>query len=175
MAGIVATTESYKRWRRKNAQKLNTQARARYAKNGDALRKKAAIRRAANRDKFVQTSRRFRENHPNAARDYYRRDPVKRLLECAKKRAAARGMDYNLTRADVTIPPLCPVLNIPLVIGGGRGMRDSSPTLDRRDNALGYVRGNVFVISYRANRLKSDAQVWEVRAVLKYCLGETSG
>jgi hypothetical protein len=37
-----------------------------------------------------------------------------------------------------------------------------SPTLDRIDNSKGYIVGNVWVISMRANRLKSDATVDEL-------------
>lgn len=50
------------------------------------------------------------------------------------------------------IPETCPVLGIPLTIGGKRS--PSSPSLDRIDPALGYVPGNIRVISDRANRLK---------------------
>ena len=41
-------------------------------------------------------------------------------------------------------------------------------TLDRKVNALGYVKGNVFVISHRANRLKQDATADELAAILAY-------
>lgn len=60
---------------------------------------------------------------------------------------------------------------MPLVvhIGGGRmGPRPDSPTLDRLDNTKGYVRGNVIVVSYRANRLKSDATIYELRRLAEF-------
>jgi hypothetical protein len=46
--------------------------------------------------------------------------------------------------------------------------RDNYPTLDRWDNAKGYVPGNVFVISWRANRIKWDCSLVELEAVAKY-------
>jgi len=42
---------------------------------------------------------------------------------------------------------------------GGNGKQranDNSATIDRIDNGLGYVKDNVLIVSWRANRLKSD-------------------
>ncbi len=41
-------------------------------------------------------------------------------------------------------------------------------TLDRVVPSLGYVKGNVRVISFRANRLKNNATIDEIRAILAY-------
>lgn len=80
--------------------------------------------------------------------------PAQPLLERARKRARLRGLEIAIERDDIIIPNTCPVLGIPLIIGGPRS--DHSPSLDRIYPASGYVRGNVRVISDRANRLKSD-------------------
>jgi hypothetical protein len=40
---------------------------------------------------------------------------------------------------------------------GGHGPQDSSPSLDRLDNSRGYVKGNVWVISWLANKMKATA------------------
>lgn len=42
-----------------------------------------------------------------------------------------------------------------------------SPSLDRIDSSKGYVKGNVRVISARANMLKNNATVEELTLVLK--------
>lgn len=81
-----------------------------------------------------------------------RRDPVAALLERARERAARLGLPFNLHRRDVVVPPVCPVLGVPLATSSQRS--SGSPSLDRIRPALGYVRGNVRVISDRANRLK---------------------
>lgn len=81
-----------------------------------------------------------------------RRDPVVALLERARERAARLGLPFNLRRRDVVVPPVCPVLGVPLAAGSQRS--SGSPSLDRIRPAQGYVRGNVRVISDRANRLK---------------------
>jgi hypothetical protein len=40
--------------------------------------------------------------------------------------------------------------------------------LDRIDNNEGYVKGNVAVISFRANTLKNNATAEELRAIADY-------
>lgn len=51
---------------------------------------------------------------------------------------------------------------------GVRGGGDNSPTLDKIEPALGYVPGNIIVISGRANRLKADATIDELRAIASF-------
>ena len=45
---------------------------------------------------------------------------------------------------------------------------DHSPTLDRIIPKLGYIKGNVQVVSALANRIMSDATVNQVMAVAKH-------
>lgn len=60
------------------------------------------------------------------------------------------------------------MLGIPLVVKEGKGTNPNSPTVDRIIPKLGYVKGNVAVISDRANRIKADASVEEITAVAKW-------
>lgn len=67
------------------------------------------------------------------------------------------------------IPLHCPVLGLPLYRNsGGAAQGPNSPSLDRIDPALGYVRGNVKVISSRANSIKSNATPEELLRVAAY-------
>lgn len=93
--------------------------------------------------------------------------PAQQMLSQAKIRAKRDGREFNIDKTDVVIPTHCPVLGIELHHGKG-AVCDHSPTLDRRDNRLGYVKGNVFVISKRANKLKSDATPEEIAAIARY-------
>lgn len=88
----------------------------------------------------------------------------KNLYRWAKGRARRRGLVFELTLEDLAIPALCPVLGIPLVLSVGRP-GDYSPSLDRIDPLQGYTRDNTMVVSYRANRLKSDAQLYELQRI----------
>lgn len=84
----------------------------------------------------------------------------------AKRRAKKKGLLFNLQVSDIVIPELCPLLGMRLCRHiGPRGPKDDSPSLDRRDSRLGYVVGNVWVISNRANRLKSNATVEELEGL----------
>lgn len=76
------------------------------------------------------------------------------LIDC-RSRARKLGVPFNLTEEDTVVPALCPVLGIPLQRARGKRI-DSTPTVDRIDARGGYVKGNVAVISWLANRLKSD-------------------
>jgi hypothetical protein len=94
---------------------------------------------------------------------------IRSLWTNAKLRARDAGLPFDMTVADIFVPTLCPVLGTPLQIKtGSSGPGAHSPTLDRMDPAKGYVRGNVMVISARANRLKSNATAAEMRKVLSY-------
>lgn len=45
---------------------------------------------------------------------------------------------------------------------------DHTPTLDRIIPKLGYVPGNVIIVSARANRIRNDATVDELYKVYKF-------
>lgn len=96
-------------------------------------------------------------------------NPEKALWKGARTRAQKSGREFNLSIDDIVVPALCPVLGIPLIVGVGRpGASDNSPTLDRIDNSKGYVRGNVEVMSWRANRLKNDASIEELELIITH-------
>lgn len=80
----------------------------------------------------------------------------------AKRRAKVKNLPFDLSIEDIIIPEYCPILNIKLVVGKGSTANPDSPTLDKIIPALGYVKGNVQVISRRANTMKSDANFHEL-------------
>lgn len=75
------------------------------------------------------------------------------------------GLEYDLTHDDIVIPDTCPIFDIPLIFDG-RKRTDNSASIDRIDNSKGYVKGNVVVVSYKANRLKSDATLDELQTLI---------
>lgn len=101
---------------------------------------------------------------------YRLRHPHRVLVHGAKHRAKRLGVPFDLAYSDITVPDLCPVLGIPLRphVGGRAGYFPDSPTLDRVVPELGYVPGNVRVISARANLIKKDAKIWELEKILEY-------
>jgi len=90
------------------------------------------------------------------------------LTSVAKQRAKKKGLPFNITPSDVVVPDKCPLLGIELKRSRvNRGPSDNSPTLDRINPSEGYVRGNVWVISGKANRIKTDASIDEIRSLVR--------
>ena len=113
---------------------------------------------------------RCKKCHYQRVSTYQKQNPEKTLLSACKTRAKKRGLPFNLEVKDIIIPEKCPMLGIKLESGRGRrGIFDSSPTIDRIIPEKGYTKGNVQVISGRANMIKSNATADELMAVAKYC------
>lgn len=77
------------------------------------------------------------------------------MIMRARLRAKRSGLPFDLSAEDLTIPVKCPVTGRPLEWGEGHS--PDAPTLDRLVPDLGYVRGNVRVISHAANAAKGSA------------------
>jgi hypothetical protein len=89
------------------------------------------------------------------------------LLTGAKSRAKRLGLEFNLTLDDIIIPEKCPVFGITLEKKEG-GRQPCTPSLDRVNNKLGYIKGNVRVISWEANQLKSNATLTQLKQMVAY-------
>lgn len=94
-------------------------------------------------------------------------DPKYLMISRAKHRAKVKGLKFTLSLDDITIPEHCPVLGIPLQ-RSSKLHSDNSPSLDRVRSDLGYVQGNVNVVSWRANTIKNDASLEEIQALVAY-------
>lgn len=111
----------------------------------------------------------------NAASNRARRkDPIRALLNAIKWRATQTGIEFSLSSTDIVVPARCPVLDIALThgLGFGKGIsakeKDQRASVDRIDNSRGYVPDNVVVVSFRANRIKSDATLDEMRRIVAF-------
>lgn len=93
------------------------------------------------------------ENSPNAKR---KKNPARWLYHQAKARAKARELPFNITIEDIVVPEYCPVFGFKLVMNE-IGAKHDSISLDRIIPELGYTKGNVRVISWLANAMKSNA------------------
>jgi hypothetical protein len=90
-----------------------------------------------------------------------------RNLRAIRNRCLKEGLDFNLTEDDLKIPDYCPVLGIRLRVGEWH-WHDASPSVDRIDPTGGYVKGNVAVISWRANRMKYNGSVAEFERLIAW-------
>lgn len=87
-------------------------------------------------------------------RDRSQTAKVGRLLAGAKKRARLAGLPFKITLADIPQPKFCPITGRELKYGGWNDWDAAS--LDRKVPALGYVAGNVRILSRRANMIRFD-------------------
>jgi hypothetical protein len=93
---------------------------------------------------------------------------IKSMWWRAKKRSEKTGIEFNIELDDIKIPKLCPVFGFEFEVGVGKGPTDKSPSLDRIDNSKGYVKGNIQIISFKANRLKNDCDIVDIEKLLCY-------
>jgi len=103
------------------------------------------------------------------------KNPKRYIWTRTRVRARAESIPFSITEADFDIPEYCPVFPwLKLEFSNGRSTRpDNIPTLDKIVPSLGYVPGNVAIISMRANRLKSDATAGELQAILDWVHEQT--
>lgn len=91
---------------------------------------------------------------------------AKSRIAALKHKAKKLNLDFDITWKDILPPTTCPVFGAPLRLtaerNGFQAMPDAA-SVDRIDNKRGYVKDNVRVISNRANLLKKDATVVELR------------
>ena len=100
-------------------------------------------------------------------REYSKEFPERAMLNSARRSAKIKSVPFNLDESDINIPDVCPVLGLRLARGSVERTHNS-PSLDRIIPELGYTKGNVVVVSWRANRIKADATVAELALVYSF-------
>lgn len=96
---------------------------------------------------------------------------LKRTLRACKTRAKKYNVPFKITLQDLIdmfpTDNLCPVLKKPFV-WGTKSSKELSPSIDRMIPELGYVKGNIKFISYKANRIKNDSTVEILENLINY-------
>jgi len=98
---------------------------------------------------------------------YEHANPERKLLWSARDRAKERGYDFDLELSDIVIPENCPVYGIPLFNGDG-APSDNSPSIDRFDNSKGYTKDNIRIISWKANNIKSNRDLSDLKELVTW-------
>lgn len=133
-------------------------------------------KRAAKRNQIEAWRDRNRDRVRERNRDSYYRciatpeGHIKKNLAAIKRRAGKQGLPFSMTIDDLLpLPTHCPVLGLELsyCVAPSRPT-GCSPSIDRIIPELGYVSGNVHVISNRANVIKHNATVEELVALASY-------
>ena len=150
----IKQNERQRAWRAKNAEKAKAY-RARYS--------------AANKDEILERQRlTYRKKHGTKGRKEYKLSAS--CFQRARRVARERGWEFDLTREflDSIAPTHCPVLGLKLEVSTGKGGADNSYSIDRVDSSKGYTKDNVVIISWRANRIKSDSTPEELRKLADF-------
>ena len=116
----------------------------------------------------------YRKNHAKGTHNWRVKNIEKSMFIRAKSRSKNGSIEFNIELSDIIIPMFCPILGIPLEVAKGIAS-DNSPSLDRIDTTKGYIKGNVIVISYRANRIKNDSSYEDIEKLYEWykTLGKT--
>lgn len=108
-----------------------------------------------------------REEILEAQKQSDERNIVAYLIRGAKKRAKKNGLEFNVTKDDIELVHVCPILGVPLKRHRGK-MERNSYSLDRVDSTKGYVKGNVRIVSWWANYLKERLTLEQARNLVRY-------
>jgi len=144
-------------YRKKHTEEIKTRKRAYKAKHAENERKR--------RHKNIEETRAKDRMRKTTNRAAY-------LVNHARRRAKKLCLEFAITVDDIgQIGTHCPILGIEYNHEACHATKDFSPSLDRIDNAKGYVSGNVQVISWRANRLKSNGTAEEFEKIAIHLRG----
>ena len=92
---------------------------------------------------------------------------IRENLNGARKRAKEDNYPFNIEIEDLMpFPTHCEVTGEKLIYGGNKHWNKA--TLDKVIPSKGYVKGNVKIISMRANFIKSDATLKELNDIISY-------
>jgi hypothetical protein len=144
--------------------------------------------REANRDYYVEYAKRYnprycdmnREQRKEYAKAYHLKKVntfegrTLKIFQGAKGRATKAGIEFTIAYEDIDWVNVCPLLEIPIVYDYAGALQWDSPSLDRVDSTKGYVKGNVRVVSRRANTLKNCGTVDEIEMLGRNIRGYAS-
>lgn len=130
--------------------------------------------RLKNPDKIKGYIRKHQAKSTQKLKIWRHAHPARSLHLNIKSRAKRTGIEFNLDWQDIDIPILCPALGIPIVVGTNEGMKKgpsaNSPSVDRIDNTKGYTKGNIQVLSHKANTMKNSASPEQLVRFAKWIL-----
>ena len=91
-----------------------------------------------------------------------------------KSFAKQNKIAFDINFGETEFPSHCPILGIKLDYFVKGAPTENSPSFDRIDSSKGYVKGNVQIISNKANIMKSNASLEEIEALYFYMKNKLS-
>lgn len=155
MTNAERRKEYNRKWALENKDKVN--ASKKKWLEGNPEKRKAAVKK-------------YKEANKQKGIDYILNNYEWYIFNTARSRARVHKVEFDLKLEDIAIPILCPYLGIPLTRIQGKGRQDYNPSIDRIDPTKGYTRGNIEIISDKANRMKNNATPEELVTFAKSIL-----
>ena len=98
---------------------------------------------------------------------------VRTIFSGVKSRCKLKGIPFDLTLEylESIVATNCPVFGFPLAwCAHSKNIKPVSPSLDRINPKLGYIKGNVRWLSQRANAMKQDSSPEELAKFANWIL-----
>lgn len=107
-------------------------------------------------------SPKYRENKNKRTRARYLENLEKMMLKRTKYKCEIEDIPFNLELSDIIIPEYCPILEVKMI-----PYTYTAASIDRIVPELGYTKGNIWIISRKANVMKNDANLKELEIFCK--------
>ena len=148
--------ENVRKWHAANKDWIREDNRRRYLENRE---QRLAYSKARNQRLAVENPAQLTAERQRVQRGARERQPWVALLKAAERRAKKRGIVFSLTRewAKSRWTGRCEMSGIAfdMSMPGTPGGRPFSPSIDRRDAALGYTKDNCQFVLWAINTMKS--------------------
>lgn len=133
------------------------------------------------RRKEYRTNKKIRNIAIKRAKEYYKNNTQKVLkqkknryvnnlekvlYDSARRRAKERNVPFDIEISDIIIPKKCPIFGFAFEIGTKN--KQKSASVDRIIPNKGYVKGNIIVVSLKANTMKSNATIDEIKKLYEF-------
>jgi hypothetical protein len=97
-----------------------------------------------------------RECNNKSSKEWNANNKDSLILKRLKERSIQKGLDFDLTVADIDVPLKCPVFGFDLR-RNHKVPLFNSPSVDRINPTKGYTKDNIQIISQLANAMKQNA------------------
>ena len=169
--------EKVKEYREENKERILDYARTYRQENKEAVEKLRKEKgkewnkkyRDKNKEALKEKGKKWYSENKEKVKEYQKKNRDSAVLRNIKHRASKLGLPFNLTVEDIQNPGICPVVGIKMERGPVKDFK-TSPSVDRIIPELGYVKGNIQVISNKANTMKNDATPEELRMFARWVL-----
>jgi hypothetical protein len=104
------------------------------------------------------------------AQIYYENNYLKKRMYQLAATAKRKNLEFNIEEEDLVVPEFCPYLGVRLTQVVGSGVVWDNLSVDRIDSSKGYIKGNIQIMSRKANSMKNMATEEELLAFAKNVL-----